>query len=126
MMQRRNLNPPKSTNETFRNQTECEIEQLLIRADYFVHAGNFEHALECYDKVLGQKATCHDAWIGIGVVYLKQDRRADAEDIFQKALLMKPGSVRAAIGLALVHYENGNLDEALTMLRLAQKTTPQK
>jgi tetratricopeptide (TPR) repeat protein len=126
MMQRRNLNPPESTNEKFRYQIECEIEQLLIRADYFVHAGDNEHALECYDKALAYNATCHDAWIGIGVVYLKQNRRAHAEDIFRKALLMNPGSTRAAIGLALVHCENGNLDEALTMLRLAQKTAPQK
>lgn len=124
MMQKRNLTHPESTNENIRYQIECEIEQLLIRADYFVHAGNFEHALDCYDKVLGHKATCHDAWIGIGVVYLKQNRRDDAEVVFQKALLMKPDSVRAAIGMALAHYENGNLDEALTMLRLAQTKAP--
>jgi Flp pilus assembly protein TadD len=39
---------------------------------------------------------------------------------------MKPGSTRAAIGLALVHCENGNLDEALTMLRLAQTKAPKE
>jgi tetratricopeptide (TPR) repeat protein len=120
MMRNKNLYPPDHLKENMVCEIEDRIELLLIRADYFVQAGDIEHAFDCYDKVLEIKPTCVDAWIGIGVAYLKQNRQADAKDIFQKALLIQPDSKQAAIGMALVHYDNGNLKDALVMIRQAQ------
>jgi len=119
MIQNKNLYHPNHLKENSIREIEDKIELLLIRADYFVQAGDFEHALECYDRALEAKPTCIDAWIGVGVVYIKENKRTDAEKVFQKVLLMKPDSKRGAIGLALANYENGNLNDALEMLRKA-------
>lgn len=110
-----NLSPDKTVAE-YDDATEL----LLMRGDFFVQAGDYARALECYDRALEIQPDCIDAWVGIGAAHLKQDGLADAKESFHKALSIAPGSAKAATGMTLVHYENGDLSKAFKMLRLSQ------
>lgn len=89
---------------------------MLIRAEVFAQAEEFDKAMELYQIVLDYQSDCVDAWIGIGTIHLNRHEDDDARDAYHKALMIKPLCIRAMMGLSLVQFDRGNRKAAMELL----------
>jgi len=84
-----------------------EIDEMNTLANYqlgllLYNAEDFTIALKHFEKVVNQYPFDYDGTIMFGWTYFKLGKLREAEVLFKKALLMKPGDVSAMEGLELV------------------------
>ena len=84
-----------------------EIDMMNTYANYnlgliFYNAGDFGIALKHFEKVVNQYPFGYDGTIMFAWTHFKLGKLREAEILFKKALLMKPGDESALEGLELV------------------------
>src|ERR671927_77574 len=88
----------------------------LAEAVNAINENQLAHAEELLNSVLATSHNDADALNLLGVVRAKQDRVADAERLFRRALLSLPSHVSAHINLAELLLTHDRSAEALTIL----------
>ncbi len=110
--------------------TRTLVRLLESIADAATASGDYEHAIECYEAVLGAGGSVSAArttslWARLGEARLRWGCDSDAEAAFETALesLQDSPDLRSAsgiyVGLAMVHGRRDQLDAAVDLADLA-------
>lgn len=76
--------------------------------------GNYDKAVECYQKAIEKDPSCATAYNDLGVMYYLYLNEADkAIETLKKALSINPNYIGAHTNLALIYEQTGNKEEAL-------------
>jgi tetratricopeptide (TPR) repeat protein len=91
-----------------------------IRNAYRLHSGgDFESAVEAFEKIVGENPGIEDAWDYLALAQLALGRVEDAFRTYQTAVERLPGSSRLASSFAMLLFRLGRLEEAEVHARLA-------
>jgi len=113
------------------NNPQAYQVQLNI-ADAYRQKGDYDKAMELYgkliqlsasDKMLG-KEVAGKAEAGIGDIYLKQNKLAEAQEYFKKSIESSPDDEVLAYNVGEIYFSNQNLAEARKYFELAAKIKP--
>jgi RNA polymerase-associated protein CTR9 len=98
---------------------------LLGKACSHFHRGFYREALSLYAQALRlNPALPANVRLGLGLCHYKLGNDAIAKKAFQRVLELDPENVDAAVCLAVVEYNSGNMDLYLQLLEQAYKTLP--
>ncbi|MBM3295044.1 MAG: tetratricopeptide repeat protein [Candidatus Aminicenantes bacterium] len=101
-------------------------------ADCHREKGEFDKAMEIYnkiiglaeaDKVLGREMAAK-AQAGIGNIYVKQNKLAEAQEYFKQSIESSPKDEVLAYNVGEIFFSNQQLDEALKYFDLARQIKP--
>ena len=118
--------------EEFYQKNPAAYQVLVSIADCYREKGEFEKAMENYnkaleqakmDKLMGNKMTAK-VLAGIGVIYLKQNNIEEATRYFKQSVDTAPEDEIVAFNVGEVFFSNQQLDEAQTYFELASKIKP--
>jgi len=102
-------------------------------ADCWREKGEFDKAVEVYNKVIEQAKTdpalgkemAAKSLAGIGNCYLKQNKLAEAQEFFQQSIQNSPNDEVLAYNVGEIFFANQGWDEALKYFDLASKIRPE-
>lgn len=86
--------------------------------------GRYSYALECFSKIVPQRPTLQDAWLGKGFSELHLGKYADAQMSFAKALDINRNSPEAMIGKAFAYIGQRNYEKAIDLIYFAIERRP--
>jgi Flp pilus assembly protein TadD len=102
-----------------------DVRLLYARALLNDDLGHVDAAVRDLRRVLELKPDDANAMNALGYTLAdRTDHKAEALELIQKALTLKPGEPAIIDSLGWVQYRMGNLDEALEQLRLAYGKQP--
>ncbi|HVP91913.1 MAG TPA: tetratricopeptide repeat protein [Terriglobales bacterium] len=101
-------------------------------ADAYREKGEFDKATELYNKLIELSASdptlgkeiAGKALAGIGDIYLKQNKLAEAQEYFRKSIERSPKDEILAYDVGEIYFSNQNLDEAQKYFELATQIKP--
>ncbi|MEJ5240212.1 MAG: tetratricopeptide repeat protein, partial [Anaerolineales bacterium] len=94
-----------------------EIEALIEQRELDAAIAHCRHILQTFPK-------CLDTYRLLGKAYLEARRYPEAIDIFRRLLMAIPDDFIAHVGMALIHDEQGKLDEAIWHMTRAFEVQP--
>ncbi|MCX6567110.1 MAG: tetratricopeptide repeat protein [Candidatus Aminicenantes bacterium] len=106
--------------------------QLNI-ADAYREKGEFDKATELYNKII-ELSSCDPtlgkdvsgkALAGIGDIYLKQNKLAEAQEYFRQSIERSPKDEILAYNVGEIYFSNQNLEEAQKYFELATQIKPE-
>jgi len=107
--------------------TEFQRNYLALGSVFFQRE-YFEQSKTCFELALRDDASSAEALYGLGSVYLKQSRRAEARDFFERAVKGRasfPETLpNAWNNLGLLETQDGHTDEAIPLFEQALKVSP--
>jgi murein L,D-transpeptidase YafK/Tfp pilus assembly protein PilF len=86
--------------------------------------GNYDKALEYYQKAIKLNPEYEDAHFAIGVVYYKQDRLTSAINAFERVLQINPASRETHNNLAVIYELQGDYERAMKELQETIRLDP--
>lgn len=86
--------------------------------------GQLEKAEDYLKKALAQNPEMKGVHLGLGDIYLKEDRVDMAEEMYAKEIEINPDSVKAHLELANVYILKGGIDKALANFERALSLSP--
>jgi predicted Zn-dependent protease len=92
-------------------------DSLLRDAAKSLAAGNLQRAEGELQTILKQSPNDYRALDFLGLLRAEQQRNADAEELFQQAIGIKPDSASAHIHLGLLYIQMGRSDDAVSPLQ---------
>ena len=113
-----------------KNPTLYQIQASI--GDCYKEKGEFDKAIEIYNKVLEEvktdavlgKEMAAKALAGIGSCYLKQNKLQEAQDFFKKSIDNSPNDEILAYNVGEICFSSQNLDDALKYFDLAAQIKP--
>jgi tetratricopeptide (TPR) repeat protein len=105
--------------------------QLTI-ADCYREKGDFDKASELYTKIIDLakadaalgKDMAARAQAGIGNIFVKQNKLAEAQDYFKRSIENSPKDEILAYNVGEIYFSNQQVDEALKYFELAAQIKP--
>jgi tetratricopeptide (TPR) repeat protein len=105
---------------------------LLNIGDCYREKGEYDKALESYNKLVTQAGT--DTAMGktmgakglaaIGLCYLKQNDMTQAQDYFKKSIEMAPQDEILPFNVAEIYFSNAQIDDAIKYFEMATQIKP--
>jgi Tfp pilus assembly protein PilF len=118
--------------EEFIGKNPGAYQVLLNVGDCYREKGEYDKAIENYDKLIAQSVT--DSTMGktmgakglaaIGLCYLKQNKLAESEDYFKKSIEMAPQDENLPYNVAEICFSNLQIDEAIRYFEMAIQIKP--
>lgn len=93
---------------------------LNIQGGIYYRKGNYKDAISMYEKSNKIKKN-HDAYLGIGLAYTKQNRADIAEYYFKEALKKDPKSIQANLQMGLFYYNKPKNKYAVYAIKYFKK-----
>ncbi|MBI3286922.1 MAG: tetratricopeptide repeat protein, partial [Chloroflexi bacterium] len=97
---------------------------LLTQAEVHARATEYTLATQAYQRLLSLRPSDAAAHLGLGRVYLRQGRYAQAEEEFARALASDANQVEAMNGLAAALGSLGRIDSAIPLWRATIERDP--
>ncbi|MDP2921197.1 MAG: tetratricopeptide repeat protein [Candidatus Omnitrophota bacterium] len=85
--------------------------------------GDFNRAAYNYERALNIKPD-YDAYNNLGAVYLRVDKKGQAEEMIKKAIEIEPGLTGAYNNLAIAYNRSGRKGDAIAVLMKAIEVDP--
>ncbi len=118
--------------EEFLAKNPGAYQVLLNIGDCYREKGEFDKAVESYNKLVEQSGT--DSAMGknmgakglaaIGLCYLKQDKMTEAQDYFKKSIEMAPQDENLPYNVAEIYFSNSQIDDAIKYFEMAIQIKP--
>jgi anaphase-promoting complex subunit 3 len=94
------------------------------RIKHFVIRNKKKSGLSCFRKAIFLDPRHYNAWYGISMIHLKQEKYLLAEKYLKKALLINPHSSTLMCHIAVVYHSLKQSDKALQILSRALVIEP--
>ncbi len=91
-------------------------EQIKLVAYYYVVTGEYDRAATQYAEIFESGAGDYHSWYNAGILKMKMENTAEAEEYFLKAREADDSSVDAAGRLAEIYFEEGNYAKVVLIL----------
>jgi Tfp pilus assembly protein PilF len=86
---------------------------------------DYRSAVSLWETVASNAAHNQRAFINLGIAYVKEENNLSAaQEALERALILKPGNVRALVNLAGVYMERGQPKEAIAKLEKVLAVEP--
>ncbi len=118
--------------EEFLTKNPGAYQVLLNIGDCYREKGEYDKAVESYNKLIGQSSA--DTTMGktlgakglaaIGLCYLRQDKIPEAQDYFKKSIEMAPQDENLPYNVAEIYFSNSQVDEAIRYFEMAIQIKP--
>jgi tetratricopeptide (TPR) repeat protein len=118
--------------EDFMAKNPGAYQVLLNIGDCHREKGEYDKAIEAYNKLIAQSAT--DLTLGktlgakglaaIGLCYLRQGKLAESQDYFKKSIDMAPQDENLPYNVAEIYFSNQQVDEAVRYFEMAIQIKP--
>ncbi|OWK41909.1 tetratricopeptide repeat protein [Fimbriiglobus ruber] len=102
----------------------AQIEELFTRARKHQFTNDLSEAVQCYRRLIEMAPDHIDALCQLGIIFLKLERAADAEEYLRRFLRLRPQSVDGLSNLGVALAQQGNYDEAIACFRKAADLRP--
>lgn len=86
--------------------------------------GNYEGAIQRYEKAIREKRDYADAYFAMGVAYYKWNRPAEAIKTFKEVLRLNPASSETYNNLAVIYAQQGDYENAARQLKETIRLDP--
>jgi tetratricopeptide (TPR) repeat protein len=118
--------------QEFKTKNPKAYQVDLNIADCLREKGEYDQANELYNSVIAKAAAdaalgkemAAKALAGIGNIYLKQEKIAEAQEFFKKSIESSPKDEVLAYNVGEIYFSNQNQDEALKYFQLAASIKP--
>ena len=90
----------------------------------YVQRGNYDKAMEQFNKALKIKPTWAPAYYDLGLVYQLENMTREAERSYKKALSLCPQDYLSYVNLGVLFADNNRIDEAIELYRNALELWP--
>lgn len=88
----------------------------------YTKTGKIDQAIAAYRTLLNQNNTIYEVRINLALLLDQNGKRAEAEQQFEEALLLRPDDVQAELNVGMFYLRGGDTDKAYPHLfRLADK-----
>jgi len=94
----------------------------LGNAEY--QLGNYEDAVEAYERSLAILPGNYDGQLGLGLSYARLGRLQEAGKAYAEAVRLRPEVARPRYELGMTHFKLGRKDEAVTQFRKVVELEP--
>jgi tetratricopeptide (TPR) repeat protein len=119
--------------EEFLGKNPGAYQVLLNIGDCYREKGEYDKAIETYNKLLDQakadpgmgKTMGAKALAAVGLCYLKQNKLADSQDYFKKSIEMAPQDENLPYNVAEIYFSNQQIDEAIRYFEMAIQIKPE-
>lgn len=118
------MNKKSASTTNFETNDSKEIHKLLDQGVEYSKAGQFDEALECFNRVLDIKPKDADALHLSGVVAANQKRFAVAKTLIQKAIEQKPFEAVYHLNLGNTLLDEGQIEQAMQSFSEALRLRP--
>jgi tetratricopeptide (TPR) repeat protein len=118
--------------EEFMSKNPGAYQVLLNIGDCYREKGDYDKAVETYNKLIAQSAS--DMTMGktlgakglaaIGLCYLRQNKIPEAQDYFKKSIELAPQDENLPYNVAEIYFSNGQADEAVRYFEMAIQIKP--
>ena len=102
--------------ETIIAKNPGDLNSLSYLADLYFEAGQYNEALQVYDKTIAVDPTCADCFNDRGLALFYLGDAAAALESFDTAVALKPGFTQAWLSKGFVLTEEGRYQEAIAPL----------
>ena len=103
--------------------SECVYAYNLLGHEYFL-IEEMEKGLSCFRKAIFLDPRHYNAWYGISMINLKQEKFILAEKYLKRALLINPQSTTLMCHIAVVYHSMKKSEKALEILDKALELEP--
>lgn len=96
--------------------TSCNVlsEDYILRGDKHYREGEYDLAIEAYEKAIASGYAALGAFSNLGLIYhYEKNDYEKAENIYKRGLSFYPGEYGLLLGLMNLHLDMGRLEEAL-------------
>lgn len=100
------------------------MKAVFVKAEEAVARKKFDEAAALLKQVVETDKADFQAWTALGSVYFAQDKLKDAEEAYQHAIAVKPGSPRAQFNLGRLLSSQKKYEEAIEPLTKAVELQP--
>lgn len=97
---------------------------IFVKAEDAVSKKKFDQAATLLKQVVETDNADFQAWTALGTVYFAQEKFKDAEEAYQHAIAVKPGSPRAQFNLGRLLSSQKKYEEAIEPLTKAIELQP--
>jgi tetratricopeptide (TPR) repeat protein len=112
----------KEEREKFdRRRNKEEARRLNDMAVKNFYSGKIELAIRQLKEAVLLEDTSPEILVNLAVALSKDGKQKDARKIFEKVLEDNPAMVEAKVGMGLILFERGNIDEAIEVFKEASK-----
>jgi len=118
--------------EDFLAKNPGAYQVLLNIGDCYREKGEYDKAIENYNKLITQSAT--DQTLGktlgakglaaIGLCYLRQNKLTESQEYFKKSIEMAPQDENLPYNVAEIYFSNQQVDEAIRYFEMAIQIKP--
>ena len=106
-----------------RNGASAELSELLGEA--YAQQGDFDKAVEAFQRALRLQPDALRANAGLGVIYLRQGKHAEAEAALRAEIARSPGDLQSQQNLAVVLEAEQRSEDAIPLLRAVLQAKPE-
>jgi Tfp pilus assembly protein PilF len=118
--------------EDFLGKNPGAYQVLLNIGDCYREKGDYDKALENYNKLIDQaksdtamgKTMGAKGLAAVGLCYLKQNKMAESQDYFKKSIEMAPQDENLPYNVAEIYFSNQQIDEAVRYYEMAIQIKP--
>jgi tetratricopeptide (TPR) repeat protein len=110
----------KAASQQYRTLTKLEPDKIdvfkkmgdsaLVAGSF--HSASYDDAINAYLVLLNKNSGNYDATLGLGQAYYGKKNFGKSLEYFEKAVHLKPKSVKGWKGIGDVHQDNGKVEEA--------------
>lgn len=104
---------------------EKTAEEYFRTANTVFMEGDYQKAVELYQKAVVEKTDFKEAWYNMGAAYGQLRKYSKEMNAYRKALELDDTYARAHYNLALALEDSGKFEEALTEYQAALKSEPE-
>lgn len=103
--------------------TDCEV--LGYKADSHRHIGNYDLAIEFFERATRECEPNYEVYLNLGDSYFKKGLISEAYKNFIKTYSMNPYSSEVNYNLGLISYQYGNFSNAKDYAKQATRLKPE-
>ena len=94
------------------NSYETDIYNYHATGNVYYKKGNYDKAIECFEKISDLKPDCAEAYNNIGAAYFGKGNYYEAIKYYEKAIELKPDYEDVYYNMGIVYQALGNQDKA--------------
>jgi tetratricopeptide (TPR) repeat protein len=106
-------------------KSQKEFEALFKAGSEYLHQGNYEEALDCFQKAARLKPENEETCHCLGEVYEGMGRSGSAKQMYRRVLEIDPGNIKAMTRMARILEREGDYHRAVRVYQMAIEIDPQ-
>lgn len=101
-----------------------EIEKLIKQGKSLMEKGDFDQAIDIFNKVTQLNSNNAEAYYHLGIIYVRKNDAQNGLAFLQRSVGLVPKNAKARMGLALAYERFNRLDDSIRQYRIVIEQAP--